>query len=148
MENHTFISATFEYEEKLVEKHVDFWEKMYDDPIRLLLIGPMEIIFFMIYVPAFIGIFDYIRNRSVKYRKPNIFLLCNSCLLILKITGLFWLMLKEECIAIYFSIFWLDIRFPLSRATMVHIRQFYVGGWNGSTISCQLDYSFHFVSTS
>ena len=76
MENHTLISATFEYEEKLVEKNVDFWEKMYDDPIRLLLIGPMEIIFFMIYVPAFIGIFDYIRNRSVKYGKPNIFLLC------------------------------------------------------------------------
>ena len=59
----------------VVEKNVDFWEKMYDDPIRLLLIGPMEIIFFMIYVPAFIGIFDYIRNRSVKYRKPNICLL-------------------------------------------------------------------------
>ena len=74
MENHTFISATFEYKDKLVEKNVDFWEKMYDDPIRLLLIGPMEIIFFMIYVPAFIGIFDYIRFQPVKYGKPNIFL--------------------------------------------------------------------------
>jgi hypothetical protein len=37
-------------------------------------------------------------------------------------------MLKEECITIYFSILWLDIPFPLSKATMVHIRQFYVGG--------------------
>ena len=73
MENHTFTSATFEYEEKLVEKNVDFWEKMYNDPIRLLLIGPMEIIFFVIYVPAFIGIFEYIKNRPVKYGKPNIF---------------------------------------------------------------------------
>lgn len=76
MENHTFISATFEYKDKLVEKNVDFWEKMYDDPIRLLLIGPMEIIFFMIYVPAFIGIFDYIRRSPVKYGKPNIFVTC------------------------------------------------------------------------
>jgi hypothetical protein len=72
MKNHTFISATFEYEEKLVEKNVDFWEKMYDDPIRLLLIGPMEIIFLMIYVPAFIGIFEYIRMRPVKYGKLKI----------------------------------------------------------------------------
>jgi hypothetical protein len=66
MENHTFISATFKYEEKLVEKTDDFWEKMYNDPIRLYMIGPMKIIETMIFVPAFVGIFRYIRNRPVK----------------------------------------------------------------------------------
>ena len=66
MENHTFISATFKYEEKLVEKTVDFWGKMYNDPIRLYMIGPMKIIETMVFVPAFVGIFQYIRNRPVK----------------------------------------------------------------------------------
>ena len=73
MENHTSISAKFELEGNLVEKRHDFWDKLYNNPIRLYVIGPMEIISFIVFVPALLGIFAYIGERPVKYEKTFFF---------------------------------------------------------------------------
>ena len=66
MELNTTILARFDYEGELVYKKVNFWEKMYNDPIRVYILRPVEIVFFLCYVPAFIGIFAYIRDRPIK----------------------------------------------------------------------------------
>lgn len=92
MENHTSISAKFELEGNLVEKRHDFWDKLYNNPIRLYVIGPMEIISFIVFVPALLGIFVYIGERPVKYEKTFFFCMYKDFFLysiILKITGQF-----------------------------------------------------------